>query len=119
MGGALAIGAYTDPKGLDSARAQRDLKTAKGKIYTVLSIIRHCLCISLIVPFHLMLPQLLPTLVIKCMRDQRRGYHLNMYNLVVAMISVSQIMPHFIFCAQRWWKHSIISVFSLVIQSTG
>lgn len=29
MGGLLALGAYTDPQGLDSARAQRDLKTAK------------------------------------------------------------------------------------------
>ena len=29
MGGLLALGAYTDPQGLGSARAQRDLKTAK------------------------------------------------------------------------------------------
>ena len=29
MGGLLALGAYTDPQGLDSARAQRDMKTAK------------------------------------------------------------------------------------------
>lgn len=29
MGGLLALGAYTDPKGLNSERAQRDLKTAK------------------------------------------------------------------------------------------
>ena len=29
MGGALALGAYTDPLGLQSDRAQRDLKTAK------------------------------------------------------------------------------------------
>ena len=29
MGGLLALGAYTDPNGLDSTRAQRDLKTAK------------------------------------------------------------------------------------------
>jgi len=34
MGGALALGAYTDPQGLDSARAQRDLKTAKALTYT-------------------------------------------------------------------------------------
>eukprot|EP00804_Cyclotella_cryptica_P017587 CCRYP_006741-RB/>CCRYP_006741-RB protein AED:0.04 eAED:0.04 QI:773/0.8/0.83/1/0.8/0.83/6/101/777 len=34
MGGALAIGAYTDPMGLDSVRAQRDLKTAKALTYT-------------------------------------------------------------------------------------
>lgn len=34
MGGALALGAYTDPKGLDSSRAQRDLKTAKALTYT-------------------------------------------------------------------------------------
>ena len=34
MGGSLAIGAYTDPEGLDSARAQRDLKTAKALTYT-------------------------------------------------------------------------------------
>jgi hypothetical protein len=29
MGGLLALGAYTDPQGFDSARAQRDLKTGK------------------------------------------------------------------------------------------
>jgi mannosyl-oligosaccharide alpha-1,2-mannosidase len=29
MGGLLALGAYTDPQGLQSTRAQRDLKTAK------------------------------------------------------------------------------------------
>lgn len=29
MGGLLALGAYTDPQGLNSERAQRDLKTAK------------------------------------------------------------------------------------------
>ena len=29
MGGLLALGAYTDPLGLESERAQRDLKTAK------------------------------------------------------------------------------------------
>jgi Glycosyl hydrolase family 47 len=29
MGGLLALGAYTDPLGLDSARAQRDLKTGR------------------------------------------------------------------------------------------
>lgn len=34
MGGALALGAYTDPRGLDSPRAQRDLKTAKALTYT-------------------------------------------------------------------------------------
>jgi hypothetical protein len=34
MGGALAIGAYTDPHGLNSSRAQRDLKTAKALTYT-------------------------------------------------------------------------------------
>ena len=34
MGGALAIGAYTDPEGLESSRAQRDLKTAKALTYT-------------------------------------------------------------------------------------
>ncbi|KAL7530357.1 hypothetical protein ACHAXR_009943 [Thalassiosira sp. AJA248-18] len=34
MGGALALGAYTDPLGLDSKRAQRDLKTAKALTYT-------------------------------------------------------------------------------------
>ncbi|KAL7485158.1 hypothetical protein ACHAW6_010766 [Cyclotella cf. meneghiniana] len=34
MGGALAIGAYTDPMGLDSTRARRDLKTAKALTYT-------------------------------------------------------------------------------------
>eukprot|EP00565_Helicotheca_tamesis_P007993 CAMPEP_0185727338 /NCGR_PEP_ID=MMETSP1171-20130828/3051_1 /TAXON_ID=374046 /ORGANISM="Helicotheca tamensis, Strain CCMP826" /LENGTH=629 /DNA_ID=CAMNT_0028395877 /DNA_START=87 /DNA_END=1976 /DNA_ORIENTATION=- len=34
MGGALALGAYTDPRGLDSERAQRDLKTARQLAYT-------------------------------------------------------------------------------------
>mmetsp|Transcript_24169 Transcript_24169/g.52223 ORF Transcript_24169/g.52223 Transcript_24169/m.52223 type:complete len:770 (-) Transcript_24169:483-2792(-) len=34
MGGALALGAYTDPRGLESDRAQRDLKTAKALTYT-------------------------------------------------------------------------------------
>ncbi len=29
MGGLLALGAYTDPQGLESERAQRDLKTGK------------------------------------------------------------------------------------------
>jgi mannosyl-oligosaccharide alpha-1,2-mannosidase len=29
MGGLLALGAYTDPLGLDSPRAQRDLKTGR------------------------------------------------------------------------------------------
>jgi hypothetical protein len=32
VGGMLALGAYTDPQGLDSARAQRDLQTAKVSI---------------------------------------------------------------------------------------
>ena len=36
-GGLLALGAYTDPQGLDSARAQRDLKTGKGVDLYVLS----------------------------------------------------------------------------------
>mmetsp|Transcript_12847 Transcript_12847/g.30040 ORF Transcript_12847/g.30040 Transcript_12847/m.30040 type:complete len:614 (-) Transcript_12847:356-2197(-) len=34
MGGLLALGAYTDPQGLESERAQRDLKTAKALTYT-------------------------------------------------------------------------------------
>eukprot|EP00536_Pseudo-nitzschia_multiseries_P015327 jgi/Psemu1/246753/estExt_Genewise1.C_8580005 len=34
MGGLLALGAYTDPLGLESERAQRDLKTAKALTYT-------------------------------------------------------------------------------------
>uniref|UniRef100_A0A7S4N8K7 alpha-1,2-Mannosidase n=1 Tax=Odontella aurita TaxID=265563 RepID=A0A7S4N8K7_9STRA len=34
MGGLLALGAYTDPQGFDSTRAQRDLKTAKELTYT-------------------------------------------------------------------------------------
>ena len=34
MGGILALGAYTDPKGLQSKRAKRDLKTSKGLVYT-------------------------------------------------------------------------------------
>jgi mannosyl-oligosaccharide alpha-1,2-mannosidase len=34
MGGLLALGAYTDPNGLQSERAQRDLKTAKAFTYS-------------------------------------------------------------------------------------
>ncbi len=34
MGGSLALGAYTDPAGRDSARAQRDLEIAKALTYT-------------------------------------------------------------------------------------
>jgi len=34
MGGVLALGAYTDPNGLESDRAQRDLKTGKALTYT-------------------------------------------------------------------------------------
>ena len=34
MGGALALGAYTDPEGISSPRAERDLKTAKALAYT-------------------------------------------------------------------------------------
>jgi hypothetical protein len=34
MGGSLALSAYTDPLGLESPRAQRDLKTAKAIAYT-------------------------------------------------------------------------------------
>jgi len=34
MGGLLALGAYTDPNGLESERAQRDLKTGKALTYT-------------------------------------------------------------------------------------
>jgi mannosyl-oligosaccharide alpha-1,2-mannosidase len=34
MGGALALGAYLDPLGLDSERAQRDLRTGKALTYT-------------------------------------------------------------------------------------
>lgn len=34
MGGLLALGAYTDPQGLDSERAVRDLRTAKALTYT-------------------------------------------------------------------------------------
>jgi mannosyl-oligosaccharide alpha-1,2-mannosidase len=34
MGGSLALSAYTDPLGLDSPRAQRDLKAAKAITYT-------------------------------------------------------------------------------------
>jgi len=34
MGGLLALGAYTDPAGLDGPRAQRDLRTAKALTYT-------------------------------------------------------------------------------------
>lgn len=32
--GMLALGAYTDPMGLESERAQRDLKTGKALTYT-------------------------------------------------------------------------------------
>jgi len=34
MGGSLALSAYTDPRGLESPRAQRDLRTAKALTYT-------------------------------------------------------------------------------------
>jgi len=34
MAGSLVLGAYTDPKGLDGPRAQRDLKTGKALAYT-------------------------------------------------------------------------------------
>lgn len=34
ISGALALGAYTDPNGLDSPRAQRDLQTGKALAYT-------------------------------------------------------------------------------------
>lgn len=34
MGGLLALGAYTDPNGLDSVRAERDLETGKKLAYT-------------------------------------------------------------------------------------
>jgi len=34
MGGSLALGAYTDPLGLESERAQRDLTLAKAIAYT-------------------------------------------------------------------------------------
>mmetsp|Transcript_27230 Transcript_27230/g.40969 ORF Transcript_27230/g.40969 Transcript_27230/m.40969 type:complete len:444 (+) Transcript_27230:1202-2533(+) len=34
MGGLLALGAYTDPQGIESKRAQRDLKTARAITYT-------------------------------------------------------------------------------------
>lgn len=34
LGGTLALGAYTDPQGLTSARAQRDLRTGKAMAYT-------------------------------------------------------------------------------------
>ncbi len=34
LGGLLALGAYTDPLGLESARAQRDLRTGKALTYT-------------------------------------------------------------------------------------
>jgi hypothetical protein len=34
MGGLLALGAYTDPAGLDGTRAQRDLRTARALTYT-------------------------------------------------------------------------------------
>ena len=34
MGGALALGAYTDPQGMDSERSKRDLRTSKALSYT-------------------------------------------------------------------------------------
>lgn len=34
MGGLLGLGAYTDPLGIDSPRAQRDMRTAKALTYT-------------------------------------------------------------------------------------
>ena len=35
MGGLLALGAYTDPQGLDSERAQRDLKAGKVRVFAL------------------------------------------------------------------------------------
>jgi hypothetical protein len=35
MGGLLVLGAYTDPRGLNSERAQRDLKTGKVSRYWI------------------------------------------------------------------------------------
>jgi hypothetical protein len=35
MGGLLALGAYTDPNGQDSPRAQRDLKTGRVRFLVV------------------------------------------------------------------------------------
>ena len=50
MGGLLALGAYTDPLGLDSPRAQRDLKTGRVCIVACLRLLTsfaldsiHCL----------------------------------------------------------------------------
>ena len=34
MGGLLALGAHSDPLGMDGARARRDLETAKAVTYT-------------------------------------------------------------------------------------
>jgi mannosyl-oligosaccharide alpha-1,2-mannosidase len=51
MGGLLAIGAYTDPQGLESARAQRDLKTAKvrmnkeNEVVNVTPVCVSCVCV--------------------------------------------------------------------------
>ena len=42
MGGLLALGAYTDPLGLDSPRAQRDLKT--GRVCIGLTLFLLCFC---------------------------------------------------------------------------
>jgi len=41
MGGLLALGAYTDPLGLDSERAQRDLNTARKLTYTCYQMYAH------------------------------------------------------------------------------
>jgi hypothetical protein len=41
MGGLLALGAYTDPQGLLSERAQRDLKTAKVRKIKTTAIYRN------------------------------------------------------------------------------
>lgn len=48
MGGLLALGAYTDPQGLNSNRAQRDLKTAKVRTTKI-----YLLCIKVLLRWEL------------------------------------------------------------------
>ena len=87
MGGALAIGAYTDPRGLDSSRAQRDLKTAKALTYTCKSIqfIYFNMETSLWSFFY-------GTKVTKCMPGAKQEYHQNTYPFTAVMILVFHLM---------------------------
>lgn len=87
MGGALAIGAYTDPQGLDSSRAQRDLKTAKALTYTCKSI--PFMYFNIPTSLQLFLYEIKVT---KCMPGVKQEYRQNMCRFMAVMISVFHLM---------------------------